>query len=76
MASEKTKIAVSIRDLRKAHGETQKELGLAIHVEENTLSMYESGKRQPDIQTIQTIAEHYGFPVDRLLSDVFSEMDF
>ena len=76
MADNRSKIAKNIRDLRKAHGETQKELGRAINVEENTISMYESGKRQPDMQTIQTIAEHYGFPVDRLMDDDFSQMDF
>jgi transcriptional regulator with XRE-family HTH domain len=71
-----SRIARNIRDLRKAHGETQKELGKAINVEENTISMYESGKRQPDMQTIQNIAAHYGFPVDRLIDDNFSQMDF
>lgn len=70
-----SRITRNIRDLRKAHGETQKELGRAINVEESTISMYESGKRQPDMQTIQAIASHYGFPVDRLMDDNFSQMD-
>jgi transcriptional regulator with XRE-family HTH domain len=69
-------IGKNIRNLRKAYGETQYELGRAINVEDNTISMYESGRRQPDTQTVQAIAEHYGLPVDRLMFDDFSEMDF
>ena len=71
-----SKIGVNIRDLRKTHGETQQELGRALNVEFNTISMYESGKRQPDLQTIQAIASHYGFPVDRLIREDFSGLDF
>lgn len=71
-----SKIGVNIRDLRKAHGETQQELGRALNVEFNTISMYESGKRQPDLQTILVIADHYGFPVDRLIREDFSDLDF
>jgi len=43
MPNNKNKIANNIRDLRKFHRETQKELGKAINVEENTIYMYESG---------------------------------
>lgn len=74
--SKKSRIAKNIRDLRCTCGETQKELGRAINVEENTISMYESGKRQPDMQKIQAIARHYDLPVDRLINDDFSQMDF
>lgn len=70
-----SRIARNIRDLRKAHGETQKELGRAINVEENTISMYESCKRQPDMHTIQAIASHYGVPVALLIDGNFSQMN-
>lgn len=71
-----SKIAKNIRDIRKAHGETQSDLAEAINVSEKAVGNYETGIRQPDMQTIQTIAEHYGFPVDRLLNEDFSQMDF
>lgn len=71
-----SKIAKNIRDIRKAHGETQSDLAEAINVSEKAVGNYETGTRQPDMQTIQSIAEHYGFPVDRLLNEDFSQMDF
>lgn len=71
-----SKIAKNIRDIRKAHGETQSELASAINVSETTVGNYETGIRQPDMQTIQAISEHYGFPVDRLINEDFSHMDF
>lgn len=71
-----SKIAKNIRDIRKAHGETQSDLASAINVSETAVGNYETGTRQPDMQTIQAIAEHYGFPVDRLLNEDFSQMDF
>ena len=71
-----SKIAKNIRDIRKAHGETQSDLAEAINVSEKAVGNYETGTRQPDMQTIQAIAEHYGFPVDRLINEDFSQMDF
>jgi transcriptional regulator with XRE-family HTH domain len=71
-----SKIGKNIRDIRKAHGETQSDLASAINVSETAAGNYETGARQPDMQTIQAIAEHYGFPVDRLLNEDFSQMDF
>lgn len=70
------KIAKNIKDIRKAHGETQKELARAINVSESALANYETSIRQPDMQIIKAIAEHYGFPVDRLINEDFSQMDF
>ncbi|MBO5425912.1 MAG: helix-turn-helix transcriptional regulator [Lachnospiraceae bacterium] len=69
-------IGKNIRDIRKAYGETQAELANVINVEHNAISMYESGKRIPDISIIQMIAEHYGLPVDRIIMDDFSNANF
>ena len=70
-----SKIGENIRNLRKSYGETQQELGRALNVEFNTISMYESGKRQPDLQTIKAIADRYGFPVDTLIREDFSNIN-
>lgn len=70
------KIAKNIRDIRKAHGEKQEDLADAIHVSEKALGHYERGRREPGIDTIQAIADHYGFPVDRLINEDFSQIDF
>ena len=73
---EKSKIAKNIKDVRRAFGETQKELANAINVSETTISMYESGDRVPNIENLQAISYHYGFPMDRLMEDDFSWMNF
>ena len=36
----------------------------------------ETGERQPDMQKLQAIATHYGFPVDRLVSEELNDLDF
>lgn len=76
MVYDRKKIGRNIHDLRKAHGETQYELGKVINVNANTVAMYEGGKRLPDIQIIQDIASHYGYSVDQLLEGDFSQFDF
>lgn len=71
-----SKISKNIRDIRIAHGETQKELAIAISVSESAIANYETEQREPDMQILKSIAEHYGFPVDRLMNEDFSQMDF
>ena len=65
-------LGVLIRNIRKAHGQTQLQLARAINVEDTTISMYENGHRQPDIQILQAIAMYYGITVDQLLSRNYS----
>lgn len=72
MAKATNKLGMNIKELRKAYGESQQELGDAIHVGPTTIANYESGVRQPDFQTLQAIATHYGYPVDQLIRDNFS----
>ena len=43
---------IRIRELRKKCGITMKELGEKIGVAESTISQYETGKRQPDYETL------------------------
>ena len=56
-----------LRELRKSKGISLKELGTIIGVAESTMSLYESGKRQPDYETLLKLAEYYGVTVDYLL---------
>ena len=56
-----------IRDLRKRKKLTMKQLGQVIGVAESTISLYESGKRQPDNDTLQKFADYFDVSVDYLL---------
>ena len=70
--SNNNRLGTNIRGLRLAHGETQEELGEAIFVEKNTVSYYESGKREPNKETLLAIAVHYSVPVEALLNCNFT----
>jgi transcriptional regulator with XRE-family HTH domain len=56
-----------LRDLRKAKGLTMKELGDLIGVAESTISQYETGKREPDFETLLKFGEMFDVSVDYLL---------
>lgn len=56
-----------LRELRKAKGLSMKELGKMFGLAESTISLYESGKRQPDTEIIKRFANFFGVSVDYLL---------
>ena len=56
-----------IRFFRKEKKMTMKQLGECLGVAESTISQYETGKRQPDNETLIRLAEFFGVTVDNLL---------
>lgn len=56
-----------IREIRKKCGLTLKELAARIGCGESSLSQYETGKRQPDYETLLKISDYFGVSVDYLL---------
>lgn len=62
-----SRLGSNICSLRKAYGETQEELGAILHVEKNTVSYYERGKREPNKDTMAEIAKHYMISVEELM---------
>jgi len=56
-----------LRQLRKEKGITQAELAKLISIGESTVSFYESGKRQPDYETLIRLANIFRVSVDQLL---------
>ena len=56
-----------IRELRKQHKITMKQLGEVIGVAESTISQYETGKREPDNETLLRLGAYFGVSVDYLL---------
>ncbi len=59
---------LKLRELRKRTGITMKDLGEAIGLAESTISHYETGKRQPDYETLLKFGEFFGVSVDYLLT--------
>ena len=56
-----------IRELRKKKGITMKQLGEIVDLAESTISQYETGKREPDNETLLKISEYFGVTVGYLL---------
>ena len=53
-------MANNIRVLRKAVGMTMKQLGNLMGVSESAISLYETGKAEPDIAMLRKIADYFG----------------
>lgn len=56
-----------IQEIRKRKGIKQKELAAKLGIAANTLSQYETGSREPDIETTKKIARELGVSVDELV---------
>ena len=57
----------ALRRLRREKGISMKELGKKIGVAESTISQYETGKREPDFETLLKLGEFFNVSVDCLL---------
>ena len=55
------------KELRKLAGYTQDELANKLGVVKSTISMYETGKRQPDFEKLEEIADLFNVNMDYLL---------
>lgn len=66
---------LKIKEYRKLAKLTQKELGKRIGVAESTISQYESGKRQPDYETLLKLSDYLGVSVDDLLGKEKNEVE-
>ena len=60
-------IMLKLRELRKQKNLSIKELGAMLGLAESTISLYENGKREPDIATLIKIANYFNVSVDELL---------
>ena len=56
-----------LKKLRKEKGLTQKQLGEVLHICTPTVTLYERGKRQPDIGMLKRIASLFNVSVDYLI---------
>lgn len=68
------RLGENIKNLRKIYGETLHDLATVVNYGNTTIKNYESGERQPDVQTLRTIAAHYGKTVDELLNADLSDL--
>ena len=60
-------VSLRLKELRLQAGATQTELARLLGVSREAYSMYESGKRQPGLAALDTLAAYYRVTVDYLL---------
>lgn len=56
-----------LKNLRKEKKLLQKELAIELNLSQETISLYESNKREPDYATLQKIADFFNVTTDYLL---------
>ena len=61
--------------LRKKHKLSQKELAKKFYVNQNTVSRWENGDRQIDLETLKALSVFFGVSVDFLLGNESSVPD-
>ena len=55
-----------LKRLRKKRGLTQQELADELKLAKSTISMYENGKREPDFETEELIANYFDVDINTL----------
>ncbi|MCL2862406.1 MAG: helix-turn-helix transcriptional regulator [Firmicutes bacterium] len=56
-----------LKELREERGVSQEQLAKAIGIRQQTISQYENGITQPDIQTIKKLCDFFDVTSDYLL---------
>lgn len=68
------RIGDRIRLHRRRLGMTQKELAARVGVSPGTIGMYETNRREPDLETIRRLAEVLGVTVAELVGETATDM--
>lgn len=61
------KVSTTIKRLRLEKNMNQEQLAEQMHVTRQAVSNWETGKTQPDIETLTKLAEFFGVSVERLI---------
>lgn len=56
-----------LRELRNEKGISQQTIADLLHVSQQSITNYESGKNEPDIQALCVLADYFGTSVDYLI---------
>ena len=70
-----TKYAKRLKDLREGAGLTQDQLAEKLNTSRSRISMYEQGKRQPDFEMQEAIADFFNVNIDYLFCRSDNDMD-
>lgn len=65
----KKEIGIRIRTMRKSRSMTQEDLARSIGQSPSSITMYENGRREPDLETLEALADVFNVPLASLVSD-------
>ena len=68
-----SKFGYKLKDLRIGKRLTQDELAKALDVSRSRIGMYEQGKREPDFETLEKIADFFNVSMSELIEDQKTE---
>ena len=69
----KEQVGIRIRTMRKSRRMTQEDLARAIGQSASSITMYETGRRSPDYETLEALADTFNVPLASLVSDDVQE---
>lgn len=64
-----------VKALREGKDETQVHLSQSVNVDASTVSRWENDTRQPDYETLKSLAAHFGCTVEYLVCGARNESD-
>ena len=56
-----------LREIRKSRGVSQLKMAMDLNTNQNTISRYETGEREPGINELIKIADYFNVSIDYLL---------
>lgn len=59
-------VAESIRTMRQSRGWTQRDLAKRLGISHSTVAMWEIGKREPDFESLEALADEFNVPLSAL----------
>lgn len=68
-------VGEKMRELRKREGYTLRELGKKLNIAHSHLSMIETGKKKPNLDLLEAVANVYGVSVSYLVGDKLTEVE-
>ncbi len=65
---------VGLREIREKKGYSQLKVAMDLNITRETLSYYENGKRNPDLEMLVTLSKYFQKSIDYLITgDEFSK---
>ncbi|MBE6809081.1 MAG: helix-turn-helix transcriptional regulator [Ruminococcaceae bacterium] len=59
---------MGLQEIRKRKGYTQLKVAMDLNITRETLSYYENGKRNPDLETLVALSNYFNKSIDYLIT--------